>query len=101
MTDINAVTDKSITIDFDRSRHNQDRDEQAYQARIESLLDDLNDDKETIFEYHINSAKAQDTFFAMFTAFKRGDFKSVELFARNLCDDVDGLMNNFAEREAA
>jgi len=97
MENMSAVTDKILDNLFTASRHNLDRNEQAYQARFESQLEALCDDSEAIFEWHINSDKAEATVKAMFTAYKRRDYKSVEIFARSLCADIEEKMEKYAE----
>jgi hypothetical protein len=90
-------TDRALDSLFNVSRHNLDRDEAKYQARLEEQLHALYDDSEALFEWHINSDKAEATFKAMFTAYRNGDYKSVELFARSLCADVEEKLEDYAE----
>lgn len=91
------LTDRILTIDYDRSRHNSVVDEVKRQNAIIELVEEKEDDTDFLFDCVVQHENAPGTFKAMYVAYKRGDWKSLEVHAKSLCSDIESDVEEYVE----
>jgi hypothetical protein len=96
--EIQAKTDKAISSEFNKSRHNQVDLSYDWHKNVAELLTDYIDDNDQIINSLLESDIAPDVFRSMVTAHKLGNHKSMVCFAKSLSQMIIDDLTKKAEK---